>query len=63
VTEEALDLYHFVSLTQEWQIAACGEVTHDVAANRLVVPICHVATFGVFGAGSGTVYLPMVEQN
>ncbi len=62
VEEPAVNMYHYVPGEHGWEDAACGEVLHDLAANRLVVPICHLSTFGLFGTGSGNLYLPLVVQ-
>ena len=62
VEEPVVNVYHYAPAKHGWEEAACGEVLHDLAANRLVVPICHLSTFGIFGRGRGNVYLPLVVQ-
>ena len=60
--EATLNMFDYAPTQQDWEAAACGEVLHDLASNRLVVPICHLSTFEVVGTVSGRVYLPLVVQ-
>ncbi len=44
-----------------WEAAACGPIQHDLAANRLVVPVCHAGPFGLF-VSLNNLYLPMARR-
>ena len=61
-TEESLVLLAHDTQASDWSAAECGNVAHDVDMHRLIVPICQLSTFGVFGSAAPALYLPLTVR-
>ena len=58
--EENLSLFAYNAATFNWSRAGCGTVKPNWDENQIVIPICHLSTFGVYGSRPPILYLPLV---
>jgi len=62
MAEDSLKLMYWNEAPGQWVDAACGPYDRQPADNRLVVPVCHLSLFGLFGAYPYRTYLPLVVR-
>jgi hypothetical protein len=61
--ESTLTLQYWNEGTDAWEEASCDSYIRFPEENWLIVPICHLSRFALFGTEESTVYLPMVLRN
>lgn len=61
--ENTLTLQYWYQGEGAWQEAGCNPYVRFPAENRLIVPVCHLSRFALFGNEASTVYLPLVVRN
>ena len=60
--EESLSLFAYDPVTFNWSRAGCGTAERNLDANLLIIPICHLSTFGVYGDRLPVLYLPLINN-